>query len=149
MTQQPTTRQPLTEQQLDLDLIEQRAAHLYEYEDLPDDAEILTGTEVPALLAQVRRLQQPRRTLTPAEYTAAWHAIEGAAGEPGADPGTILAAVLDALGTATPDAEITDRPSRPAQSSRPCGHDDYHNGHPWADQPHRWCPGHGYDSSPA
>lgn len=41
----------------DLDLIEQRAAHLYEYDDLPDDVDILTGTEVPALVAEVRRLR--------------------------------------------------------------------------------------------
>jgi hypothetical protein len=38
-----------------------------------------------------------RRVLTPAEHSAAWHAIEGAAGEEGADPGTVLAAVLAAL----------------------------------------------------
>lgn len=107
MPDQPTTRQ-LTD--LDLDLIATRAAHLYEtagYAQLPDDAEILTGTEVPALIAEVRasrRLQQSRRTLTPGEYDAAWHAVEGAAGEPGADPGTILHAVLDRLGIATPDA---------------------------------------------
>lgn len=38
-----------------------------------------------------------RRRLTPNEYSSAWHAIEGAAGEPGADPATVLAAVLRAL----------------------------------------------------
>lgn len=25
--------------------------------------------------------------------------------------------------------------------TRPCGHDDYHNPHAWADRPHLWCPG--------
>ncbi|WP_327169524.1 hypothetical protein [Streptomyces subrutilus] len=38
----------------------------------------------------------PRR-LTEAEHDAAWHAIEGTAGDPGTDPGTVLAAVLRAL----------------------------------------------------
>lgn len=45
-----------------------------------------------------------RRVLTPAEHDAAWHAIEGAAGEEGADPGTVLAAVLRALNIAAPAA---------------------------------------------
>ncbi|WP_413102254.1 hypothetical protein [Streptomyces sp. Inha503] len=45
---------------------------------------------------------QPRRVLTPDEYSAAWHAVEGAAGEPGADPGTVLHAVLDALSIQPP-----------------------------------------------
>lgn len=39
-----------------------------------------------------------RRVLTPGEHHAAWHAIEGAAGQEGADPGTILNAVLNTLG---------------------------------------------------
>ncbi|MDX2699879.1 hypothetical protein [Streptomyces ipomoeae] len=43
----------------------------------------------------------PRR-LTPNEYTSAWHAVEGAAGEPGADPATVLHAVLRALGIDQP-----------------------------------------------
>lgn len=45
------------------------------------------------------------RTLTQSEYSAAWHAVEGAAGEEGADPGTVLHAVLDRLGIACPGAE--------------------------------------------
>lgn len=45
-----------------------------------------------------------RRTLTPDEYSAAWHAVEGAAGEPGADPATVLYAVLDRLGIQPPTA---------------------------------------------
>jgi hypothetical protein len=48
-----------------------------------------------------------RRTLTPNEYDAAWHAVEGAAGEEGADPGTVLHAVLNRLGIDTPAAEET------------------------------------------
>jgi hypothetical protein len=46
----------------------------------------------------------PRRTLTPNEYAAAWHAVEGAAGDEGADPGTVLHAVLDRLGIEWQDA---------------------------------------------
>lgn len=43
--------------------------------------------------------------LTPAEHDRAWHAIEGAAGAPGADPSTILRAVLGALQILPPSAE--------------------------------------------
>jgi hypothetical protein len=58
VTQQHATRQPLTDH--DLDLIAVRAAHLNEtsgYARLPDDAEILTGTDVPALLTEIHRLR--------------------------------------------------------------------------------------------
>ena len=29
--------------------------------------------------------------------------------------------------------------------TQPCGHDDYHDSHEWADRPGVWCPGIGYD----
>lgn len=58
--------------------------------------------ELAALLAEVRRLRA--RTLTDSEYNAAWHAVEGAAGEEGADPGTVLHAVLDRLEISWQDA---------------------------------------------
>ncbi|MFD5856135.1 hypothetical protein [Streptomyces chartreusis] len=64
-----------------------------------------------ALAAAARQAQQrakdgrERRVLTPDEHDGAWHAIEGAAGEPGADPGTVLRAVLDALDIQAPSAE--------------------------------------------
>ncbi|MET9776093.1 hypothetical protein ABZ023_17865 [Streptomyces sp. NPDC006367] len=60
-----------------------------------------------ARYAQIRATgdEQKPRVLTPAEHDRAWHAIEGAAGEPGADPGTILNAVLAALGIQPPSAE--------------------------------------------
>lgn len=45
------------------------------------------------------------RVLTPGEHDRAWHAIEGAAGEPCADPGTILSAVLAALNIQAPSPE--------------------------------------------
>ncbi len=90
---------PLTD--LDLDDITARAAHLYEHATttvpaVQADFDQLAGTDTPALVAEVRRLRT--RTLTPGEYNAAWHAVEGAAGEEGADPGTVLHAVLDRLG---------------------------------------------------
>ncbi|MFJ9799864.1 hypothetical protein [Streptomyces sp. NPDC101145] len=46
----------------------------------------------------------PARTLTPNEHDAAWHAIEGTAGAPDADPGTVLNAVLAALRIQAPTA---------------------------------------------
>jgi hypothetical protein len=33
--------------------------------------------------------------------------------------------------------------------TQPCGHDDYHDPHPWADRPGVWCPGIGYDDEAA
>jgi hypothetical protein len=94
------THTPPTEQRLDE--IAARAAWLYEYVHQSKDGDILAGTEVPALLAEVRRLRA--RRLTPGEYDAAWHAVEGTAGEEGADPGTVLHAVLDRLGIEWQDA---------------------------------------------
>lgn len=46
----------------------------------------------------------PRRALTSNEHSAAWHAIEGTAAEEGADPDTVLNAVLAALGIDPPAA---------------------------------------------
>lgn len=57
----------------------------------------------------------PRRTLTPHEYDSAWHAVEGAAGDEGADPGTILHAVLDRLGIQWQDAAMPAATSTPAR----------------------------------
>ncbi|MEU9333177.1 hypothetical protein AB0D49_08425 [Streptomyces sp. NPDC048290] len=37
----------------------------------------------------------------------------------------------------------------PESGTRQCGHDDYHDGHPWHDNPDLWCPGHGYDEEDA
>lgn len=37
----------------------------------------------------------------------------------------------------------------PASGTQDCGHDDYHDAHPWADRPDVWCPGHGYDDMAA
>ncbi|OEJ21032.1 hypothetical protein [Streptomyces subrutilus] len=46
-----------------------------------------------------------RRVLTPIEHHAAWHAIESAASEEGADPGTVLNAVLRALNIDAPPGQ--------------------------------------------
>ncbi|MFI2084353.1 hypothetical protein ACH43Y_28840 [Streptomyces rubiginosohelvolus] len=56
------------------------------------------------------------RRLTPNEYDRAWHAVEGSAGEEGADPGTVLHAVLRALriDAPTPAEEQAASPSRRA-----------------------------------
>lgn len=56
----------------------------------------------------------PRRALTASEYNTAWHAVEGAAGEEGADPGTVLHAVLDRLGIAWQDAAYPPAAARPS-----------------------------------
>ncbi|KAF0651344.1 hypothetical protein [Streptomyces fradiae] len=47
---------------------------------------------------------RPARTLTPNEHDSAWHAIEGTVGNPDADPGTVLNAVLAALRIQAPTA---------------------------------------------
>ncbi|MEU9354950.1 hypothetical protein AB0D65_29145 [Streptomyces griseoloalbus] len=71
---------------------------------LPELREALATT---AQFAQQRIAADARKpyVLTPTEHDRAWHAIEGAAGEPGADPGTILRAVLGALQILPPSAE--------------------------------------------
>jgi hypothetical protein len=43
-------------QPLDLDQIEARAAHLYEYVQQPEEADVLAGTDVPAMADEIRRL---------------------------------------------------------------------------------------------
>ncbi|MGA6873071.1 hypothetical protein ACO8D0_14360 [Streptomyces pratensis] len=79
-----------------------------------------------------------RRRLTPSEHDRAWHAIEGSAGEEGADPGTVLNAVLHALRIDAPTAaeEQAASPSRrlaaeaqqptpdEAEERRRCAHTD-------------------------
>jgi hypothetical protein len=74
------TENPLTDQQLDE--IEQRAAAMFEHADLGNDddqreAEHLSGTDVPALLAEVRRLRAelaPFEMLAPQQCPAGKHA---------------------------------------------------------------------------
>ncbi|MFJ5151412.1 hypothetical protein ACIQCF_07455 [Streptomyces sp. NPDC088353] len=66
--------QQLTDQQLDE--IEARAGHLYEYEQQPEEADVLAGTDVPALAAEVRRLRA--RVSEMENDVALLHALEAA-----------------------------------------------------------------------
>jgi hypothetical protein len=71
--------------------------------------QIIDGTVVGIGVTVSRRRAQAeprsfRRQLTEPEHDAAWHAIEGTAAEDGADPGTVLAAVLRALNIDPPQA---------------------------------------------
>ena len=68
-----------------------------------ESAQSPTGASEGALRASGSTIP-PHRPLTPGEYDAAWHAVEGAAGDEGADPGTVLHAVLDRLGIEWQDA---------------------------------------------
>ncbi|MFE6103214.1 hypothetical protein ACFVQ4_25100 [Streptomyces laurentii] len=63
------------------------------------------GEHADVVLAVLANRQPAARTLTVQEHDRAWHAIEGAAGQPAADPGTVLAAVLHALRIQAPTAE--------------------------------------------
>lgn len=40
-------------------------------------------------------------------------------------------------------------PAEDFTGTQPCGHDDYHPGHPWHERPDVWCPGIGYDDDQA
>lgn len=116
------THQPLS--RIDLDEITTRAAHLYEYVTVADPngqaaLDELAGTDVPALLAEVRRLRQQNRILF--RSLAIKSAKSG-------DADRALAAFL-----AADDPEFV--------GTRPCGHDDYHDPHEWHGRPGTWCPG--------
>jgi len=91
---------PLTAQQLD------------EIQAMP------RAEDIDVLVAEVRRLRA--RRLTEGEYSAAWHAVEGAAGEEGADPGTILHAVLNRLGITVPSADEAKTEEQPAEACAKC-----------------------------
>lgn len=60
-----------------------------------------------------------RRVLTPNEHDRAWHAIEGSVGAEGADPGTVLAAVLHALGIDPPSIADEQAASPRLRGSQP------------------------------
>lgn len=40
-------------------------------------------------------------------------------------------------------------PAEDFTGTQPCGHDDYHSPHEWADRPNMWCPGIGHDDDQA
>lgn len=73
------------------------------------------GSDTPCLDPQ----PPARRRLTESEHDRAWHAIEGAAGKEGADPGTVLNAVLRALDIDAPAQQPEPRrPFDPAEGLR-------------------------------
>lgn len=76
---------------------------------------------------------------TPAPTSAPLAASHGPAGDREGETGTEGAAGREA--DPLPDEEFT--------GTQPCGHDDYHDPHPWADRPDLWCPGIGYDDDQA
>ncbi|MFJ4682013.1 hypothetical protein [Streptomyces sp. NPDC088789] len=78
--------------------------------------------DVPALLAEVRRLRQQRAFLL--DQLAKKDAASGAGDQ-----------ALTGFLTAEQRAPYGD-----------CGHDDYHAPHEWADRPGTWCPGHAVTS---
>jgi hypothetical protein len=82
--------------------------------------DVVMGLRHRADEAQQPETQAARRVLTPNEHDRAWHAIEGAAGDPGADPGTVLNAVLRALRIDAPTAEDEQAasPRRKADATR-------------------------------
>lgn len=60
---------------------------------------------------------------------------------------------LNALDIVTPAARVAELEQRVAElvlrgldegDTAPCGHDDYHDAHEWADKPGVWCPGHSF-----
>ncbi|MEU6756946.1 hypothetical protein [Streptomyces sp. NPDC046685] len=113
------------------------------FDDQYELIQIIDGTVVGiGVTVRHRRAQevsQPfRRQLTELEHDAAWHAIEGTATEEGADPGTVLNAVLRALDIDPPGTSWT--PCTPAwlatQPAGACdttprrdGHDDVSHYH--------------------
>lgn len=62
----------------------------------------------------------PRRRLTELEHDAAWHAVEGAAGEAGPCPDTVLNAVLAAL-SIDPPGTVWEPCSPEWLTARPAG----------------------------
>lgn len=68
-----------------------------------ENAERFAGLQ--AVIKQVTAERDAARTLTPNEHDRAWHAIEGAAGQDDADPGTVLNAVLRALRINSPTVQ--------------------------------------------
>ncbi|WP_086732883.1 hypothetical protein [Streptomyces glaucescens] len=89
----------MTTQPLDLDAIEARAAHLYEYVQQPDEADVLAGTDVPAMAAEIRRLRAQVATLT--TLADRWTEV--------ADHGDAAIGTFPGPAAATLDAEVGER----------------------------------------
>ncbi|WP_405814589.1 hypothetical protein OG241_08290 [Streptomyces sp. NBC_01390] len=85
--------------------------------------------------------------ITPTAYRVASHRaavdrIRAAAKGLYAGAGVRVLAALDAVEEQQADEE-------PITGPQDCGHDDYHDGHPWHEKPHIWCPGHSYNDDTA
>jgi hypothetical protein len=84
-------------------------------------------TDVDALVAEVRRLRT--------ELATANARLDATARLAGRQENK-----LRELGTPT-TVDVMSVTSEPETGTRPCGHDDYHGAHEWADRPGVWCPG--------
>jgi hypothetical protein len=91
-------------------------------------------TDVPALVAAVRRLQVQRKYLI------------GQLAKRDAETGRGDKALREFLAADPDGGEIVEQ----LTGTQQCGHDDYHDPHEWADKPGVWCPGHSFtDDKPA
>ncbi|MYX88422.1 MULTISPECIES: hypothetical protein [unclassified Streptomyces] len=95
--------EPMTEERLAA--IADRAAHAYEY-DPSEQAEVLAGTDIPALLAEVERLRAELAQVREAAAAARYYL--GAFVHDSEDPGTGALGALHMLGAAGIPAERGD-----------------------------------------
>ncbi|MFC9268990.1 hypothetical protein ACFTXJ_14605 [Streptomyces zhihengii] len=86
---------------------------------LPDNAISFQPGDDEIVLSFTSEQTAGRRVLTPNEHDRAWHAIEGRVGEEGADPDTVLAAVLHALGIDPPTVADEQAASPRLRGSQP------------------------------
>ncbi|MET9923455.1 MULTISPECIES: hypothetical protein [Streptomyces] len=112
-------------------------ARVAELEAQPSRAVTLReASESVASMAYSRYSEGAKTTLLEASQMLADNAAEAEGPTPVEDPHDGPLHHSYALGR--------DLPEEPEPSRGPCGYDDYHDGHPWADRPHVWCPGHSY-----
>ncbi|MFF7130353.1 hypothetical protein [Streptomyces sp. NPDC008240] len=146
-----TTNQPLTDQQLD------------EIVTMP------SAEDIDTLVAEVRRLHAELAAARATTLREAAGVADGATNLfTDSDEGAAAAGALEGLAirfrrmadAAQPPAEeshvVADDSDDPEHvddcpgCTGPCGHDDYHDPHEWADRPGVWCPGISYaDDQPA
>lgn len=83
--------------------------------------------------------QTPASTAAPAPPVAPLAASQPS--EAPVEPETATRAPTGRVGDPLPAEDFT--------GTQPCGHDDYHDGHPWHERPDVWCPGNSYDDDQA
>ncbi|PAZ15626.1 hypothetical protein CLM62_12585 [Streptomyces sp. SA15] len=118
------------------------------------DAEFIAHAreDVPALLDEVRRLRaELARRVQCNDCGAVGEIFTGDDGHAYLDPSgqighrsasAVGGQALTAFFAAQQDGgEMAER----LTGTRPCGHDDYHDPHEWAERPGVWCPGHSCD----